>query len=65
MSGPLPLEYADIEAFSRLHGAYLSPFDIEIIEIIDDCYLASAREEASEADRHQELKDGLMDAAPS
>lgn len=63
MSGPLPLEPGDIEAFLRLHGVYLSPFEVELIEIIDDSYLASARTEASEEDKQQAIRDGLKGAA--
>lgn len=39
--GVAPLEWPDIDAYSRLAGHQLSPTDIEFIEVIDDAYLAS------------------------
>lgn len=39
--GVPPLEWPDFDAYSRLAGQHLTPVDIELIETIDDAYLAS------------------------
>lgn len=39
----------------------LDPFDIELIEAIDDVFLAKQAEQASQKDRQQSLRDGLKD----
>jgi hypothetical protein len=41
--GPLPIEWPDIEAFCRIGKISLSPWEIEIIETLDDLYLATER----------------------
>ncbi len=40
-SGPLPIEWPDIDAFIRNGRMRLSPWEIEIIEELDDLYLAT------------------------
>ncbi|EJN15687.1 hypothetical protein PMI42_00704 [Bradyrhizobium sp. YR681] len=37
--GPQPLEYADIEAFQRLSGMRFAPWEVDILEEIDDLAL--------------------------
>lgn len=39
--GPGPIEWPDIDAFIRRTGLDLRPWEIEIIEAIDDAFLAS------------------------
>lgn len=34
-----PLEWGDIEAFQRLSGMRFDPFEIELIEDLDDLFL--------------------------
>lgn len=34
-----PLEWPDIDAFNRLSGARLAPWEVEILEAVDDLYL--------------------------
>lgn len=35
-----PLEWPDIDAFARMTRQYISPWEIGIIEALDDLYLA-------------------------
>jgi hypothetical protein len=42
--GPAPLEWADIEAFCRRSGSDLRPWEVEVIEAIDDRWLADVSE---------------------
>jgi len=39
--GPTPITWADLDAYSRLSGLRLLPWEIEIIERLDDLHLAS------------------------
>jgi hypothetical protein len=49
-----------MDAFIRRTGLRLDPRDIELIEALDDLYLAKAAEEvASQADHQQAVRDGL------
>lgn len=59
MNGPQPITWADIDAFVRRTGIRLDPRDIELIEALDDLYLAKMAEQASERDKQQALRDGL------
>lgn len=61
-AGPNPIEWSDIDAFMRRTGTRLDPMDIELIEELDDLYLATMAAQAAKADRHQALKDGLAAA---
>jgi hypothetical protein len=45
--GGLPLTYPEIEAFDRLSGARLEPWEIEIIEHLDGLYLEAQIKAAS------------------
>jgi hypothetical protein len=38
-SGPDPIGWADIDAFIRRSGTNLTPWEIEILERIDDLFL--------------------------
>lgn len=38
--GPGPIEWPDIDAFLRLSGFALAPWEIEVIEEIDDVFLS-------------------------
>jgi hypothetical protein len=42
--GATPVTWADLDAYSRLSGLRLLPWEIEIIELLDDALLASYRE---------------------
>lgn len=59
MNGPQPITWTDIDAFVRRTGIMLDPRDIELIEALDDLYLAKTAEQASERDKQQALRDGL------
>lgn len=39
MGAPKPIEWPDIDAFVRQSGARLTPWQIEVIEDLDDIYL--------------------------
>lgn len=39
--GPSLLTYTEIEAFQRLSGFHFTPWEIEMIEVIDQSYLGS------------------------
>lgn len=41
MSGHAPIEWPDIDAFVRLGGERLAPWEVEIIEQLDDAFLAA------------------------
>ena len=43
--GATPITWADLDAYSRLSGLRLLPWEIEIIELLDDALLASYREQ--------------------
>ena len=58
----MPIEWPDIDAFVRNTRSSLDPFDIEMIEELDDCYLAAQLKELSDADKQQAMKDGLKSA---
>jgi hypothetical protein len=40
-SGPAPLEWSDFDAFVRRSGLNLSPWEVELLERLDDLYLAA------------------------
>ncbi|MGN6142243.1 MAG: phage tail assembly chaperone [Mesorhizobium sp.] len=61
-SGPNPIEWPDIDAFVRNTRTRLDPHDIEMIEQIDDLYLAASANAGSQADRNQAIRDGLANA---
>jgi hypothetical protein len=64
MAGPSPIEWPDIDAFMRRARVRLAPWEIELIEDLDDTYLAAQSAEAkSKADRQRAIKDGLRDVA--
>lgn len=63
-NGPNPITIEAIDAFIRRTGLRLDPRDIDLIEAIDDLYLAKmAEHQASERDRQQAIKDGLGQAS--
>jgi hypothetical protein len=39
--GPGPIEWPDIDAFLRLSGETLAPWEIEVIEELDDAFLTA------------------------
>jgi hypothetical protein len=43
-NGPSPIEWPDMDAFCRLSGARLAPWEIELIETIDDIFLRAPAE---------------------
>lgn len=60
VNGADPITWQDIDAFVRRTGSRLDPRDIELIEDLDDLYLASLTSEADEGSQRQALKDGLL-----
>lgn len=46
--GATPITWADLDAYSRLSGLRLLPWEIEIIELLDDALLASFRDPEDE-----------------
>jgi hypothetical protein len=44
INGPSPIEWPDIDAFVRLSGVHLAPWEIDLIETIDDIFLRSPAE---------------------
>lgn len=59
-SGPSPVEWPDIDAFVRRAQRRLAPWEIELIEELDDLYLAKQSAEAkSLADKQRGIRDGL------
>lgn len=38
--GPQPISYVDMDAFQRLHGITLAPWQVEAIELADGLWLA-------------------------
>lgn len=65
MNGPNPIEWPDIDAFVRHSGEIFEPFEIKMIEGLDDTYLASLASGASDEDKQQALKDDLKSAGMS
>lgn len=45
---PQPLEFGDLDAFLRLTGARLAPWEIELVEQLDDLFLAKSAGGAKE-----------------
>lgn len=41
-SGPAPIEWPDIDAFLRASGFRVAPWELELLEAIDDLYLQAA-----------------------
>jgi len=59
-NGPNPITIEAIDAFIRRTGLRLNPYDVDLIERVDDLYLSKmAEQQASERDRQQALRDGL------
>ncbi|MBT9370272.1 hypothetical protein KLP42_10200 [Rhizobium sp. CSW-27] len=42
-SGPRPITWPDIEAFLRQSGMRFSPWEIEILEALDDAFLTAVK----------------------
>lgn len=63
LAGPEPIDWLDLDAFVRLSRQHLGPPDIELIEIIDDAYLASFAAGASPSESNLALRDGLEQVA--
>jgi len=59
MAGPNPIEWPDLEAFCRLTGMRLAPWEISIIERLDDCFL---KVQVSDETDSMALKESLKDA---
>lgn len=58
MAGPAPIEWHDLDAFLRLTGTRLAPWEIRIIERLDDTYLrVMAAEESDLQGIKQQIKD--------
>lgn len=58
-AGPAPLEWPDIDAFCRRAQPGLTSVDIELIEELDDVYLASFSAGPSQSEQNLALRDGL------
>lgn len=64
MSGLSPIGWSDIDAFSRRAQVRLAPWEIELIEELDDVYLAHQSSEAvGRADKQRAIRDGLRGVA--
>ncbi len=60
-AGPNPIGWQDIDAFSRRSGVRLAPWEIEILERIDDLFLrGDAKPESPAASRP--MTEALFDA---
>lgn len=44
LSGPEPFSWSELEALVRLTGWRLSPWEIRLVEMLDNLYLAADRE---------------------
>lgn len=42
MSGPLPISYTEIKAWSELTGAQPSPWEVMAVKRLDQIYIAEA-----------------------
>lgn len=51
MSGPNPLEWADFQAFVGLARFPLAPWEIDLIERLDDAWLASVAEQQQQSNQ--------------
>lgn len=51
LGSPLPLEWPDLLAFSHLSGTRLAPWEIEILERIDDLFIYRDERPAESASR--------------
>jgi hypothetical protein len=60
-SGPNPIGWQDIDAFSRRSGTRLTPWEIELIERIDDLFL-SPEKPAEAATPARQMTPALFDA---
>lgn len=47
--GPGPIEWPDIDAFLRLSGVSLAPWEIEVIEELDDLFLSAQADKGERA----------------
>jgi hypothetical protein len=45
--GPSPIEWPDIDAFVRHARLDLTPWEVEIVEMLDDLYLAQVSKRSS------------------
>lgn len=52
MSGPGPITYSDLDSYTRLTRMSLAPWEVQILENLDDIYLASVSA-AQAADKEQ------------
>lgn len=48
-TGPQPIRWPDIDAFIRLAGLRFAPWEVRIIEVIDDAWLRLFQAEVDEA----------------
>jgi hypothetical protein len=44
--GASPLSWSEIDAFCRLSGVRLAPWEVEIVEALDDAYMAEQAKDA-------------------
>jgi hypothetical protein len=49
-AGPQPIGWHEIDAFLRRSGTFLAPWEIEIIERIDDIYLQPSTQQPTPPD---------------
>lgn len=61
MSGPGPVTFGDLESYTRLTRMSLAPWEVQIIENLDDIYLASVGD-AQAADKEQAAKPDTPEA---
>lgn len=48
-----PIEWGDIDAFMRLSGVRLAPWEVEVIEDLDDAWLAEISRKQDEGHQDQ------------
>ncbi len=61
-SGPNPIEWPDIESFSRQTGTRLMPWEIEALESVDDAFLQPAAKQAA-ASKDKTGAAGMVDVS--
>ena len=52
--GPAPLEWPDIDAFLRRSSLDLAPWEVEVIEDLDDLYMSEAAKRVGNGSRDKD-----------
>lgn len=59
LNGPVQIEWPDIDAFIRTTRTDLEPFEVFLVENLDNLYLTAVASGPSDEDEQQAIKDGL------